>query len=135
MALSDFEAEDVALLTSVAIATVAALADTFYGSPMFKALKILSLFLSLGLAYHRIRTSRPYFKDMSETSWKPVGQQYEIRIPKSEHGRGKSPHARCLTPRQTGGFSERWADAEVGSDGEVVVQIDSPSALRIEIRK
>ncbi|WP_145769810.1 hypothetical protein [Denitratisoma oestradiolicum] len=135
MALSDFESEDVALLASVAIATIAAVIDTFYGSPVFKALKILSLFLSLGLAYHRIKTSKPYFKDMPESAWKAVGQQYEVRISKSEHGRGKSPHARCLVPGQTGGFAECWADAEVGSDGEVVVQVNSPAALRIEIRK
>lgn len=135
MPLSDFETEDVVLLGSVAVATAATLIDTFYGSPLFKALKIVALFLSLWLAYHRIKTSKPYFKDMSASSWNVVGQQYEIRIPKSEHKRGKCPHARCLVPGQAGGYAECFADAEVGSEGEVVVQVNSPEAIRIVIRK
>lgn len=135
MTISDFEGEDVALLAAVAIATLAALIDTFYGSPIFKALKILSLFLSLGLAYHRIRTSKPYFKDFDDSSWRAVGQHYEVRVPKAEHKRGKSPHARCLVPGGAGGYTECLAEPEVVGDGEVVVQLDSPARLRLEIRK
>ena len=135
MNASDFESEDIALLAAVAIATVAALVDTLYGSPLFKALKILSLFLSLGLAYHRIKTSKPYYKDIGPSLWNAVGQRYEIRVPKSEHKRGKSPHARSLVPGSAGGYSECFDQPEVAGDGEVVVRADTPEILRLEIRK
>ena len=62
---SDIDGEDLALLVALVVATGAALLDTFAGSAVFKALKILSLILSLGLAIHRIRTGRPYVKDLT----------------------------------------------------------------------
>lgn len=135
MSLSDFETEDVILLVAVAIATATTLIDTFYGSPLFKVLKILALFLSLWLAYHRIKTSKPYFKNMVASSWMAVGQMYEVRIAKSEHRRGKTPHARCFVPSQSGAYEECIANVEVSNDGEVVVQVNSPVAFRIDIRK
>lgn len=135
MSISDFDGEDIALLVTVAIATVAALVDTFYGSALFKALKIISLFLSLGLAYLRIKTSKPYYKDIQASSWLAVGQHYEIRVPRSEHQRGKSPHARSLVQGQTGGYAECMDQPEVVTGGEVVVRADYPETLRLEIRK
>lgn len=135
MSTSDLESEDVALLVAVAIATVAALIDTFYGSPIFKALKIISLFLSLGLAYHRIKTSKPYNIDIDPSSWCGVGQRYEIRVSRAAHGRGKSPHARSLMKGDAGGYTECVDQPEVASDGEVVVRADTPEVIRLEIRK
>lgn len=135
MSISDFEGEDIALLVAVATATVATLVDTFYGSELFKALKILSLFLSLWLAYVRIKTSKPYYKDIQESSWRAVGQRYEIRVPRSEHKRGKSPHARSLMRGPTGGYSECMDQPEVVVGGEVMVTADYPEVLRLEVRK
>ena len=135
MSISDFEGEDVALVVAVATATVATLVDTFYGSELFKALKIISLFLSLGLAYVRIKTSKPYYKDIEKLSWRAVGQRYEIRVPRSEHGRGKSPHARSLMQGPTGGYAECIDQPEVVAGGEVVVRADNPEVLRLEVRK
>lgn len=126
MSMSDLESEDIALLASIAIATTAAVVDTFYGSPVFKALKILSLFLSLGLAIHRVRTGKPFYKDVSESSWVKVQSEFEVRIPRSEHKRGKFPHARCLVSNGAGGYAECFAGGDVGLDGEVVVQVNTP---------
>jgi len=135
MTISDLESEDVALLVAVTIATIAALVDTFYGSLIFKALKIISLFLSLGLAYHRIKTSKPYYKNIEPSSWRAVGQHYEICVSKAEHKRGKSPHARSLMQGTAGGYTECIDQPEVASDGDVVVRADTRETLRLEIRK
>ena len=48
MLLSDFESEDIALLASISITALIVFIDTVYGSPIFKALKIISVILSVG---------------------------------------------------------------------------------------
>lgn len=136
MAFTDFESEDIALVASIAIATIAAIIDTIYGSLFFKALKIIGLILSFGLAIHRIRTSKPYYKDVTEHDWiERENNTFEFQITKTEHKRGKFPHSRCLVPGISGGYTECLADAEVGNNGTIVVQINRPGNIRIEVRK
>jgi hypothetical protein len=135
MPLSDIEPEDFALVGAIGLATLAAVVDTAYGSPFFKAVKIFAMLLSLGLALHRVRTSKPFLKDVSEQAWRKTDTSYEVRIGKAEHGRGKYPHARCLVPGDAGGYTECWADAQVRQGGDVVVQVSAPASLRVEIRK
>ncbi len=136
MTLSDIENEDMALIGAIVVALLAAFIDAFYDSEVFKALKILSLLLSLWLAFHRIKLAKPFVKDIDTTSWKVVGQRYEVRVEKSEHGRGKTPQARCLGHGPAGGYTELAFDAsEVIPNGDVVVISDRPSNIRLEIRK
>ena len=63
------DAEDVALLVSIVTAGTAVVVDEVIDSTTFKVLKILALLLSLGLAVHRIRTSKPYVRDFVETDY------------------------------------------------------------------
>lgn len=135
MLSNDFESEDIALVASIAIATLAAVIDTVYGSPVFKALKIISLILSFGLAIHRVRTSKPYYKEILESDWIAAGNEYVMKIAKSEHKRGKFPHVRCLVPGESGGYSECFTDGEVDAEGNIVIQINQPGSIRVEVRK
>lgn len=133
---SDIDGEDLALLVALVVATGAALLDTFAGSAVFKALKILSLILSLGLAIHRIRTGRPYVKDLTVSDWTAVGQRYQVHVPRREHGRGSSPRTLCLVPGDLGGVTEAfWSAAEVKDTGDVFVVSNEPAVMRLDIRK
>ncbi|MCV0438351.1 MAG: hypothetical protein K5880_06950 [Hydrogenophaga sp.] len=132
---SDIDGEDLALLVALVLATVAALLDTVIGSVVFKALKILGLILSLGLAIHRIRTGKPYIKDLVVGDWKAVGQRYQIRVPRAEHGRGRSPRVLCLVLGEAGGYAECFTGAEVNDEGDVFVVASEPGSLRLDIRK
>lgn len=135
MSFSDLEAEDVALLAAVSISILVVAIGEFYESPVFTALKILSTLLSLGAAINRIATGRPFFKDMSEADWPTGRNEYEVRIPRSEHRRGKAPQIKCFVPNGDGRWAECVASGDVCTDGEVIVQLGSPHRLRIEIRK
>lgn len=135
MSLKNIEAEDLALLGAISLSILAVLVGEFYESPLFTALKILSTLLSLGVAVHRIATGKPFFKDMSEEDW-PAGQnEFEVRIPRSEHRRGKAPQIKCFVPNGEDRWAECIVSGDVCADGEVIVQIGSPHRLRIEIRK
>lgn len=132
---SDVDGEDVALLAALVLASVAALLDTVIGSVIFKALKVLGLLLSLGLAIHRIRTGKPYIKDLEAGHWKAVGQRYQVRVLRDEHGRGRSPRVLCMVPGELGGYAECVAGAEVDDNGDVFVIASEPAAMRLDIRK
>lgn len=133
---SHIEGEDVALLVALVLATVAALLDTVVESAVFKALKILGLLISLGLAIHRIKTGRPYVKDLAASNWTAVGQRYQVHVPRREHGRGCSPRVLCQIPGDLGGFTEAfYSAAEVTDTGDVFVVENEPVAMRLDIRK
>lgn len=132
---SEIEGEDVALLLALVLATVAALLDSVIGGVVFKALKILGLLLSLGLAIHRIRTGRPYVKDLIASNWTAEGQRYQVRVLRKEHGRGRSPRVLCLVPGELGGYAECFTGAEVNDEGDVFVIANEPAAMRLDIRK
>ena len=87
------DAEDIALLASIVATGVAVVVDEVVDGTTFKILKIVALLLSLGLAINRIRTSKPYVRDFTESDWIAVGQQYEISVPRKAHGRGEFPLA------------------------------------------
>lgn len=135
MSLSDIESEDFALLASLVIATVAVLVDELYGGTLFKALKILSLILSIGLAIHRIKSGKPFFKDIADKDWVDAGEMFEVVVPKSIHKRGKFPHPRCLVPNGYGSYAECFIDGDVQPDGSIIVRAKKPVHIRLEVRK
>lgn len=91
--------------------------------------------MSLGLAIHRIRTGRPYFKDIQEPMWEKAEKGYIARVARREHGRGKFPYARCLVPNGHGGFAECYLDPDVRPDGSIILRSESPARIRLEVRK
>lgn len=135
MPFRDLEAEDVALLVATATAAAAVILDEAYGSPIFKGAKILATLVSLGLALQRLRTSKPYIKDLTESDWEKVGTEYQVVIRRSEHGRGKVPTSRCLTKDERGAYHECFVGAGAREDGDVFVSEEKPVAVRVEIRK
>lgn len=135
MSLPDFETEDIALLSALVVSAFAVLIDDVYGSAIFKALKILGLILSIGLAIHRIRTGRPFYKDISNSDWVKVKQGFEVVVPKAEHKRGKAPNTRCLVPNGHGGYGGCFVEGDVQPDGNIIVRLDRPTFIRLEVRK
>lgn len=135
MAISDLEPEDIALMSSLAAATAAVAIDEIYSSAPFKALKIVGLVLSIGLAIQRIKTSRPFYKDIAATDWVTSGQGFEVTVPKKEHKRGRSPQTRCLVPNGHGGYGECFVEGDVQTDGSIIVRVDQPALIRLEVRK
>lgn len=135
MQVSDLEVEDVALLSSLAVSAAAVVIDEVYGSAFFKALKIVGLILSIGLAVHRIRTGKPFYKDITESDWVRTGEFFEMTVPKCEHKRGKFPHPRCLVPNGHGGYGECFADGDVQRNGNIILRVDKPAFIRLEVRK
>jgi hypothetical protein len=111
MLLRDLQPDDLALLGSVVIASVAVLIGEVYSSTWFKGLKILAVLVSLGMALYRLKIARPFAKDIPSSSMVKTGQYFQCTVPKGEHGRGKYATARCLTPNDAGGYSECYADA------------------------
>jgi hypothetical protein len=135
MPLRDIEAEDIALLVSVSVAAAAVLVDEVYGSTAFKALKILALLLSLGLAVHRIRSGKPFYKDFPASSWVKAGERFELVVPRSEHKRGKHPSARCLTKNEAGTYGGCYAEATNRENGDLLLRANQAFDLRVEVRK
>jgi hypothetical protein len=135
MAISDLETEDIALLSSLAIAAAAVVIDEVYSSALFKALKIIGLILSIGLAIHRIRTSRPFYRDIAASDWVANGKGFEVTVPKKEHKRGRSPDTRCLVPNGHGGYGGCFVEGDVQTDGSIIVRVDQPAFVRLEVRK
>lgn len=135
MPLRDINAEDIALLAAIGMTGAAVLIEEVYGSTAFKALKIFGVVVSLGLAIHRIRTGKPYVKDVSSESWVQVGGSYQVKLPKSEHSRGKHATARCLSKAGDGSYHECSADAANTETGDLIIHTNQPVAIRVEVRK
>jgi hypothetical protein len=133
--MKHFDTEDVVLLVAVLISAISTLVDELFGSALFKTLKILALLFTLWLAIQRIRHSRPFFRDIQPTDWKEAGNEFEFRIPRSEHGRGKFPFSRCLVKNEHGEFAECFVDALVANTGEISVRVNSRVPIRVEVRK
>lgn len=133
--MRNLEPEDIALFAAIVVALIAAVVDTFLASMLFKVLKVVSLVLSLGLAWQRIRTAKPYWKDVAPEQWKKLSDHdYEVRIPRKEHGRGKTPSSRALS-READGYAQVLLEELVDPEGTVAFRVTVPVALRLEVRK
>ena len=135
MPLRDIETEDIVLVTSVALTAIAIAVEELYGSTAFKAVKIIGVVLSLGLAIHRIRMGKPYFKELSADSWTKVAKEFQVVIPKAEHKRGKYPTGRCLAKGADGSHHECLVGSAVNDAGDLIVSASQPVAIRVEVRK
>src|SRR5829696_8293187 len=109
--------EDIALLVSIVVSGIAVVVDEIVGSTFFQVLKIAGVFVSVGLAVHRIRVSKPYLKDVTPSDWTAIEDGFEVRIPRSEHKRGKWPLARCLQKNEQGGYDEVGTGMKPMQDG------------------
>src|SRR5215218_1184092 len=127
--------EDIALLISILVSGIAVVVDEIVGSTFFQVLKIAGVFVSLGLAVHRIRVSKPYLKDVTPSDWTAVEDGFEISIPRSEHKRGKWPLIRCLYKNEHGVYGLFETSISPMPDGAVVVGVSRPEEIRIEVRK
>lgn len=133
--MRNLEAEDLALLGSIAALLAASIVDAAVESSFFKAAKIIALVVSLYLAWDRIRTARPFWKDVAAKDWTQLAnREFEIRVPRSQHGRGKTPYPRAMESGADG-YSRVGLDELVLPDGTVVFRVGQPTALRLEVRK
>ena len=132
--MKNIDTEDVLLVLSIVVAIAASLIDAVVASTLFKVLKIAALVLSLGLAWHRITTSKPFIRDISPEAWQQVGEELEVRISRKEHGRGKTPKPRALV-KDPDGFAEGVTDMIVDDAGTVIYRVAARFPIRVEIRK
>lgn len=135
MPLHSIEPEDIALAAAAATAAAAVIIEEIYAHPAFKALKIIGVLLSLGLAVHRIRTGKPFFKDIPVSAWSKEEGGYRYSLPKSEHKRGRYPSTRCLFKNDDGTYNECFADAIASPEGDLIVRANTLMPIRVEVRK
>jgi len=133
--MRNLQADDIALVASIALSAVAVVVGEFYVSPWFKALKIAAVFVSLAMAAYRLKVGRPFYKQISAASMQPNDRYFECRVLKSEHGRGKYATAVCATPNDSGGYSQCYADASVLPNGDILVRATQRFDLRLEVRR
>lgn len=129
------DAEDIALLVAVLASILSTLIDEVVDSMWFKVLKIVALLVTLALAVKRIRQSKPYFRDISESEWSELGDRFEFILSRVEHGRGRTPYSRCLVKNEYGEFAECFVDAIPTDTGDITVRIDKRVPIRVEVRK
>ena len=79
--------------------------------------------------------AKPFYVVVEPSMWTRIDDGYTYRVPKKDHGRGSTPSSRLTTETDTGAWVDCWADAQVVSDGDVLVKVNSPDRLRIEVRK
>ena len=105
------------------------------GWDWLKVVKIAAAAVGLVITWKQLARTTPYFKDLrSPSDWTSVsGGSYETTIPYNVHGRGDTPHVRCLVPDGVG-WAECFTDAQVDDKGNVKVTVNSPDVMRIEIR-
>jgi hypothetical protein len=131
----DLDTEDFALLGSIAALLLASIADAAADSSLYKGAKIIALVVSLYLAWDRIRTARPFWKDVLDSEWlEDSSGYYEIRLSRKQHGRGKTPYTRAM---QLGadGYARVSLIELVLADGTVVFRTNCRASLRLEVRK
>lgn len=120
---------------SIAALLLASIVDAAVESSLFKAAKIIILIVSLYLAWDRIRKTRPYWKDVGTSDWTSLStSEYEFRLPRSMHGRGKTPHPRAMELGPAG-YTSVGLDELIQPDGTVIFRVSQPLALRLEVRK
>jgi hypothetical protein len=123
----------------VAVLAVTIIADSIdlakNGWDWLKLVKIVAAVFGLIITWKQLARSSPYYKDLlSPTDWTNVGGGwFETVVPCAIHGRGDTPHVRCLVS-DGGGWAECFTDAQVDSKGNVKVAVTSPDIIRIEIR-
>lgn len=132
--MPNLDTEDWLLEGGILIAILATLADAAVASTAFKVLKIVALVLCLGLAVHRIRASKPFVLDIEPDGWLQAGDEFEYRILRKVHGRGKTPRPRSLV-RDIEGFAEGFTDMVVDKEGTVIYRVSDLFHIRTEIRK
>jgi hypothetical protein len=100
-----------------------------------KVVKIVAAVVGLVITWKQLARSSPYHKDLlSPSDWTRVAAGvFETQVPYKVHGRGDTPHVRCLV-RDGVGWAECFTDAEVDGKGNVKVTVTSPDTMRIEIR-
>jgi hypothetical protein len=129
------DTEEVSLVASILVATIATFVDEFAASTVIKALKIVALILSLFFAYVKIKTSKPYFGYIDLIDWVHMGALYRVQIPRSTHGRGKTPYVKLQRVSGDGSISDISARTLIESDGLVSVLVPVAAQMRVEIRK
>lgn len=132
--MRDMETEDLVLVASILLTIAASWLDFVLGSTVFKIVKVLAPIVSLGVAIHKIRTSKPFVKDVPADAWLPIKDGYEYRILRSEHGRGNQPKPRLLLEKPDG-YAEGMAEMVVNDDGAVIYRVNTPTPIRAEVRK
>lgn len=122
------------LLTIGAIA-VASIIGLFVNGPSGIALTVLAILGNAAYSLYEKRESKPYIKYVAAADLKPIlGHKFGIRIPQSEHRRGKTPHPTTYavidgirTRVEPGDFYE--------DDGAVIITVSpEPIDIIIEIR-
>ena len=100
-----------------------------------KVVKILAAVIGLVITWKQLARTSPYHKDLlSPADWTVVtGGTFETEVSYKVHGRGDTPHVRCLVP-DGAGWAECWTDAQVDDKGNVKVTVTSPETMRVEIR-
>lgn len=133
--MRNLDTEDIVLLVSVTALLVASVVDAAVESTFFRGAKIIALVVSLYLAWDRIRTARPFWKDVLASEWtKLATNDYEYRLTRRQHRRGKTPFPRAME-LGADGYARVGLDELVLSDGTVVFRVNTPVPLRLEVRK
>lgn len=75
----------------------------------------------------------PYSREVSLGDWQPVGNGYEIVIPRKAHGKGLQPEV-TVEGKQGNGYAVVMAAVETRADGAVVVGVGDRYEVRVTIR-
>jgi hypothetical protein len=127
--------DDILVFCSFVAALVLSIGVSFTSSPIYKVLQAIALFVGLGSTIHRLITAKPFQKDVDLADWFPtVNGEFEYRINKREHKRGKTPILKAFEKR-SGEMNEVQLDKRVLPNGDVVFSVASRYKLCLEVRK
>lgn len=127
--------EDILLLGTVVSSFVATVIDDIYDSFLFKLLKLFATCLSIYLAWSRYKTSKPFHVAVKSNDWKPTKTGLQIEIPRTTHGRGKSPTVALQKLNADDSISQIIGRVAIEPDGKIIILGAVAFDMRVEIRK
>ncbi len=92
--------------------------------------------LTIFAAIRQFREARPFTCYVSESSWKPLADQFVLEIPESEHRKGRTPaDPTVYFPTASGGYEVVECGVEVTASGTVRITIGGkPFSGRVVIK-
>jgi hypothetical protein len=95
----------------------------------------LGIGISAVAAIRQYFDQQPFVYDFSETSWKPLGDEFVLEIPKSEHNKGRTPAGTtAYVPTNSGGYEVIKYGVDVTSSGTVRITGGKPLPGRVVIK-
>ena len=86
----------------------------------------MGIVVSAVAAIRQYREQRPFEYDFYEQSWKALDDEFVLEIPKSLHGKGKTPaEPTVLMAREAGEYEPVYCGVSVTASGTVRIFISS----------